>query len=1048
MQSGGAVAASRYVPSVTSDDELVAAHPSDTGQGSRWPKGKSMPSAGAETTRGAAWRIWDLHVHSPASIVQEYGGNTDEVWARFIEELEQLSPEISVIGINDYWFLDGYKRILEYRRNGRLKNIDAIFPVVEMRLDQFGGTAGELSRVNLHVVFDPDLHPDVIQAQFLNALQPKVKLTPGLDGVTWQGVITREALSDFGRKIKESVPEDQLGKYDSDVKEGFNNLNVSLTDVQEVLSGAFFKGKALLGVGKTEWADIKWTDQSIAAKKNVINSASFIFTAFADASRWRTDVEALRSSKVNDRLLDCSDAHYFSDSDQHIRLGACQTWMNTRPTLAGLAYALGEFDRRVYVGLEPPTLARVRKNPERFIAKVEVKSDRETHNLFDYAIPLNAGFVAVVGNKGQGKSALLDCIALAGNSSRNKEFAFLTSARFLSPTSRKLAREYYSELEWATGTKRRVNLHDEHDKSAPVSVEYLPQAFVERVCNTDPVTGEADEFERELRVVLFTHIGEEERSGEKTFDALLAQKTRALQGDIERLRDELRVVVSSYVSVALFRSENQLSEVDGRLELKMAEVLAAQTALQEARDELIAVDSSSRDDGAFAALKQASDEIEAMRADLLRMRSENEQGQALIRQALSAMESVATRAEALRTDAVDLNAEASRFLGAAEPYVSLTLDHALYESWRSGMDGELVQAKSEYDRLVQELTVQDEARRVNADALAAADGARERARQRVLQSEERVAALVGSPNDPESLDGLKALRVRIAEAPTEMAAFRQEILEQASRIHESLTRQLQAVASLYAPASRFIAQSEVVRSAGLEFNAELRVLPAWQSVASALDGRRNGDFLDWLSELPQRLENTSWEQLSAQLHEALQRLEHEKGDSSAETRNPATALRTTTTLEDFLLDLFDLSWLEVRFGLTGEGLPLSQLSPGQRGLVLALFYLVVDRRTTPLLLDQPEENLDNATIASKLVPAIHEAAGRRQTIVVTHNANLAIVGDADQIIHCQLIDKNFAVNSGSIAELDVARFALDVLEGTKPAFDNRRHKYEAFPELT
>jgi hypothetical protein len=226
------------------------------------------------------------------------------------------------------------------------------------------------------------------------------------------------------------------------------------------------------------------------------------------------------------------------------------------------------------------------------------------------------------------------------------------------------------------------------------------------------------------------------------------------------------------------------------------------------------------------------------------------------------------------------------------------------------------------------------------------------------------------------------------------------------------------------------------------------MLPTWRSVPRNLDGRRNGDFTDWLAELPQRIEDTSWEQLSPQLSEALVRLEHERGEPDDPFRNPANAHRGTTALDEFLMSMFDLSWLEVRFGLTGDGLPLSQLSPGQRGLVLALFYLVVDRRNTPLLLDQPEENLDNETIASKLVPAIHEAAGRRQTIVVTHNANLAIVGDADQIIHCQLRNQWFTVSSGSIAELDVAQFALNVLEGTKPAFDNRRHKYEAFPELT
>ena len=47
-----------------------------------------------------------------------------------------------------------------------------------------------------------------------------------------------------------------------------------------------------------------------------------------------------------------------------------------------------------------------------------------------------------------------------------------------------------------------------------------------------------------------------------------------------------------------------------------------------------------------------------------------------------------------------------------------------------------------------------------------------------------------------------------------------------------------------------------------------------------------------------------------------------------------------------------------------------------------------------------------------------------------------------------IANQRLTVSSGSIAELDVARFALNVLEGTKRAFDNRRHKYEAFPELT
>ncbi|MCW2539467.1 MAG: hypothetical protein JWN95_1192 [Frankiales bacterium] len=395
-----------------------------------------------ERARGTAWRIWDLHIHTPSSIVQNYGADDEKTWERFITELEALPEDISVIGINDYWFLDGYERVLDARKSGRLNNLEAIFPVIEMRLDQFGGTDGDLSRVNLHVVFDPDLTPQLIRAQFINALLPKVTLSSSHQGIEWQAVITRESLADLGSKIKETVPKDRLPDYDSDLVEGFNNLNVRLTDVCAVLDGHFFKGKTLIGIGKTEWRDIKWNDQSIAAKKNVINSSDFVFTAYPDPARWARDVEELRSSNVTHKVLDCSDAHHFSDSDQPARLGACQTWMNTTPTLAGLAYAIEEFDRRVYVGLEPPALARIRSHPERFIDRVRVSSENADLQLFRHDLPINSGFVAVVGNKGQGKSALLDCIALGGNSSRDNEFALLSPTRFLKPANQKTAREY------------------------------------------------------------------------------------------------------------------------------------------------------------------------------------------------------------------------------------------------------------------------------------------------------------------------------------------------------------------------------------------------------------------------------------------------------------------------------------------------------------------------------------------------------------------------------------------------------------------------------
>src|SRR4051812_16785235 len=98
--------------------------------------------------RGSEWSRWDLHIHTPDSLVHEYGRGGVDPWAAFIDDLERLPHEFRAIGINDYLFLDGYRRVRSAKSEGRLKNIDLILPVIELRLNHFGGIDGDLSRIN------------------------------------------------------------------------------------------------------------------------------------------------------------------------------------------------------------------------------------------------------------------------------------------------------------------------------------------------------------------------------------------------------------------------------------------------------------------------------------------------------------------------------------------------------------------------------------------------------------------------------------------------------------------------------------------------------------------------------------------------------------------------------------------------------------------------------------------------------------------------------------------------------------------------------------
>jgi ABC-type lipoprotein export system ATPase subunit len=1008
-----------------------------------------------EPGRGSEWRIWDLHVHTPSSLVQQYGSPDDATWARYLDELENLPPDIRVIGVNDYWFLDGYRRVARAKAEGRLANLDAIFPVLELRINQFGGTESNLSRVNFHVIFDPALDVEIIQQQFLDRLHAAFTLDPVHELPTWDQAVTRESISELGRLIKASVPTSELPKYGSDLEEGFNSLTVPYEELSKVLSSSSaLRGRYVTAVGKTEWASIKWNDQSIASKKTIVAEADLLFTAYENSGPWAEHVEKLRSARVNHRILDCSDAHHWSDSDQKDRLGACQTWINSTPTLAGLRHALREFAFRVHVGLEPPILARIRRAPERFIDSITVSSNDPTkHRAFSYALPLNSGFVAVVGNKGQGKSALLDSIALAGNSSRTAEFAFLTRQRFLAP-SNPSASQYFSELLWQSGARRLAHFSDGHDRGAPVAVEYLPQKYVERVCSVDPLSGAQDEFEAELRAVLFTHIPEEARLGERSFDGLLQRTAEATRQDLGQLRQQLQPAIDAYVELARFRADNRLTDVEARLRLKEADVTAAQAEVASAIQALAVVDSESQHDADLAALRTESEALASELANLRRQDSVAVRETGATNQRLLAMDAVLARAVALRDDAEVLNLEAQDIQGvsadagvAPRRLVSVSVDASLVVEWKVAVSATQEERARTRETLGVRVAITEDQLNLVNERLQAVDSARELSRQRLLQCQERLVALKGSADDPSTEKGLLDLRGRVIAAPGKLDASREAMLAHVGKIYAALAMELTAVEGLYAPAAAFIAGAEVVQKAGLEFRAELRVMPLWKEIPTRLDGRRIGDLGESLRLLPERVSPIAWSLLEGELRTVLTRLEAERGQVGESFRSPDLALRTGVTLETFLTELLDLAWIETRFGLTGDGEPLAQLSPGQRGLVLALFYLIVDRRQTPLLLDQPEENLDNATIASLLVPAIKEAAGRRQTIIVTHNANLAIVGDADQIIHCRVVDRTFEVSSGCISELDTAQSAVDILEGTMPAFDNRRHKYEAFPSL-
>ena len=153
--------------------------------------------------------------------------------------------------------------------------------------------------------------------------------------------------------------------------------------------------------------------------------------------------------------------------------------------------------------------------------------------------------------------------------------------------------------------------------------------------------------------------------------------------------------------------------------------------------------------------------------------------------------------------------------------------------------------------------------------------------------------------------------------------------------------------------------------------------------------------------------------------------------------------RTGVTNRDILEWLYETEHIRLSYGLKYNGTELEKLSPGTKGIVLLILYLGMDvADTRPLIVDQPDENLDNESIYELLTEYFKRAKERRQILLITHNPNLVVNGDSEQVIvaTCNRREDGFphiSYSSGSLENPDIRAKVCRILEGGSTAFRKR-----------
>lgn len=130
-----------------------------------------------------------------------------------------------------------------------------------------------------------------------------------------------------------------------------------------------------------------------------------------------------------------------------------------------------------------------------------------------------------------------------------------------------------------------------------------------------------------------------------------------------------------------------------------------------------------------------------------------------------------------------------------------------------------------------------------------------------------------------------------------------------------------------------------------------------------------------------------------------------------------------------------------KFEIIYRNRSLNEHSLGQRASALIIFLLTL-RESDLIIIDQPEDDLDNQTIYNDVIKELKELKNTSQFIFATHNPNIPVLGDCEQIVSCRYDSNIIKPNLGSIDDETIRKEIVNIMEGGKEAFNNRKRIYE------
>jgi len=460
---------------------------------------------------GSLWHKWDLHFHTPSSYDYE---NKSVSNVEIIEEL--MKKNIEVVAITDHHYID-VNRITELRKIS--DNKLTILPGIELR--------SELGGKPIHFT---GIFSEVIDLNYLwDTLRGSLKLT-------------KEGIQGIGGDEKVYKHIDKTHK-----------VFIELGGLLAIHAGA--KSNSIEGIKNKEQFQQR-------IKFDITNNYVDIFEIgqIKDITRYMNKV--FPATGLQRPLVIGSDNH---NINKYSFPTPC--WLKSDLTFIGLRQVINEPIDRVYIGERPESIDYVDNNKTRYIETLSYsKRSASTlkQNWFsDVSLKFNPGLIAIIGNKGNGKSALADSLGLLGNCPHEESYSFLHEDQFRQPRENK-AICFDATLTWRSGSYCRKNLNDSFNPTEIESIRYVPQFHLEAICD-ELKGGKEGRFNEELKNVIFSRIPIENRLGKTTLDHLVEFRTSEFQEKTDQIIQELKNISEEVVKLERESTESYEKSIQSEL---------------------------------------------------------------------------------------------------------------------------------------------------------------------------------------------------------------------------------------------------------------------------------------------------------------------------------------------------------------------------------------------------------------------------------------------------------------------------------------------------